>query len=90
MSVRRPQQFVAVFLVLSLAGVVALTVAGSLLPETVVITIVVAALVAGEAIAPTYVRPRWRRRLRFVLLAALVVFAAVVGRRAVELWPSSL
>lgn len=89
MSVRRPQQFVAGLVMLSLVGVLALTVADSLLPETVVLVGVVAALIAGEATAPTHVSPPWRRRLWLVLLAGLAAFVAVVGHRALELLPST-
>lgn len=90
MAVRRPQQFVAGTLVLSLTGVLALVATESLSPVTLVVAVVVAALVATEATAPGYVRPQWRRRLRIGLLFALLAFAVVVGERAIALWPTSL
>lgn len=90
MTVRRPQQFVSLYLVLSLLGIAGLAVAGSLSIVTVVVGVVIAGLVAAEATAPVHVRPQWRRRLRVVMWAAVVVFALVVGQRALTLWPSSV
>jgi hypothetical protein len=90
MAVRRPQQFLAGSLVLSLVGVCALVLTDSLSLATVVVCVVVATLVATEATAPGYVRPPWRRRLRLALLVALLAFGVVVGERAIALWPTSV
>ena len=47
-------------------------------------------LVVVELTAPLNLTPRWRRRLKWVVLAGLVVFGYIVGRRVFEILSSRL
>lgn len=70
-----------------LAALVVLAALDALSYELFFVVSLVGFLVALELTAPVAVAPRWRARLRWVVVAGLVAFAAVVVRRVLAVLP---
>lgn len=68
-----------------LAVIVALAVVRALSLDVFVIASLVGLLVLTELTAPVNVAPRWRARLKWVLLAGLLVFGYIMARRFLDL-----
>lgn len=79
MTLNQRQQVVYLQVVVAAAALLGLLLVDRFSPETFFFVTFVGFLVVVEATAPTGVRPRWRRRLRRVLLAATALFGAVVA-----------
>lgn len=87
MTTRKRQQFVAGTLAWTLAAALVLVLLESLTYERFFVVSLIGVLVAVELTAPFGVRPRWRRRLRWLIALGLVVFAAIVVRRILAILP---
>ena len=90
MATRRRQQFVHGQMAWMLGTVLALALLGSLSYELVFVVSLLGFLVVTELTAPFTVTPRWRRRLKYLIAAGLIVFGYVVVRRALEILPSGV
>lgn len=69
------------------AAVVLLAALDALTLELAFVSSLIGLLVVLELTAPVNVTPRWRARLKWVVGAGLVAFAAVVVRRIVAIIP---
>lgn len=65
-------------------AIAVLTTAGALTLEHVFVVSFVGLVVLTALTTPVHVRPRWRGRLRWPLLAGTVVFLLFVGLRTLE------
>ncbi|MFB6105935.1 MAG: hypothetical protein ABEJ70_03085 [Halobacteriaceae archaeon] len=65
----------------SLAAVVVLGAAGELTGDRWFVASLVGFMLVVEATSPAHVMPPWRTRLRWVVVAGLLVFAALVAVR---------
>lgn len=59
-------------------------------PELFFVVALIGLLVVTELTAPVAVRPPWRRRVRWLVVAGLVVFGAIVLRRVLSILEGSL
>lgn len=84
---RRRQQFVTGQLAWMLGAILLLAVLGSLSLELFFVVSLVGFLVVVELTAPYAVTPRWRSRLKWLILLGLVGFTYVVVRRILEILP---
>ncbi len=73
-----------------LASLVVLAALGSLSLDLYFVVSLIGFLVLVELTAPFNVTPEWRSRLKWLILAGLVVFAGIVVRRILEILPSGL
>ena len=73
-----------------LASLVALALLGSLSLELYFVVSLIGLLVLVELTAPVAVSPRWRARLKWVILAGLLAFGFVVVRRILEILPAGV
>lgn len=87
MATRRRLRFLHAQLGWMLAVVVVLAALDSLEPELFFVLSLVGFLVVVELTAPVAVTPEWRRRLPWFIAVGLLVFAAIVVRRIVEILP---
>jgi hypothetical protein len=87
MATRRRQQFVYGHLAWMLATIVTLALLESLSYELFFVVSLIGLLVVLELTAPFNVTPRWRRRLRWIVLLGLVGFAYVVVQRILDILP---
>lgn len=69
------------------ATVVGLALLGSLSYELFFVLSLIGLLVVTELTAPFNTTPTWRRRLKWLILAGLLVFGAIVVRRIIEILP---
>lgn len=90
MATRRRQRFVHGQAAWMLATIIVLSALGSLSLELFFVVSLIGLLVVIELTAPFDVTPRWRARLRWVILAGLVGFGYVVVRRILEILPSGV
>ncbi|WP_160133643.1 hypothetical protein [Halococcus salsus] len=90
MATQRRQRFVYGQTAWMLATVVCLSLLGALSLELFFVLSLIGFLVVVELTAPFAVTPRWRARLRWVILAGLVVFAYVVIRRVLAILPQGV
>lgn len=90
MSTRRRQQFVAGQVIWLLATVVVLSLLDALSLELFFVVSLIGFLVVIELTAPVAVTPAWRRRLRWLVLLGLVVFAYIVVRRILAILPEGV
>lgn len=84
------QRFVHAQLAWMLGTVVALSVLGALSLEIFFIVSLAGILVLIELTAPVNVSPRWRTRLRWLILLGMVVFGVFMARRILELLPPGM
>jgi len=87
MATRRRQRFVHGTVAWMLAAVLALALLGSVELELFFVVSLIGFLVVLELTAPFNVTPRWRSRLKWIVLAGLLVFGYVVVRRILEILP---
>jgi hypothetical protein len=87
MTTRRRTRFVHATLAWQLAAALVLVALGALTLELFFVVSLIGFLVVTELTAPLNVRPAWRKRLRWLIAAGLVVFAYVVIRRILAILP---
>jgi len=87
MVTRRRTQFVHFTVAWQLAAVLVLVGLNALSYELFFVISLIGFLVVIELTAPLNVQPAWRRRLRWLILLGLVVFAYVVVRRILAILP---
>lgn len=90
MAVSRRLRFVYGQVAVMLAVALALALLGALSLELFFVVSLIGFLVNVELTAPFHVTPRWRRRLRWVILVGLIVFGYVVVRRILAILPSGV
>lgn len=73
-----------------LGVVLILTLLNSLSLELVFVCSLIGFLVIVELTAPFSVTPRWRSRLRWIIVLGLAVFGYIVIRRILEILPSGV
>jgi len=86
---RRHQRFVYGQVAWMVATVLTLSVLSALSMELFVVGSVLGLLVVTELTAPVAVAPRWRSRLRWLVVLGLLVFGYFVVRRVLEFLPES-
>lgn len=87
MTTRRRTRFVHATLAWLLGSVFVLVLLDSLSYELSFVVALIGFLVVVELTAPLNVRPRWRQRLRWLILLGLLVFAGIVVRRILAILP---
>jgi hypothetical protein len=87
MSTRRRGRFVAGQTGWMAAAVLALALLDAFSYELFFVVSLIGFLVITELTAPFAVTPRWRSRLKWVILIGLVAFAYVVVRRILAILP---
>ncbi|RYJ08616.1 hypothetical protein ELS19_19190 [Halogeometricum borinquense] len=87
MPLSKRHQFVHAQVASMLAVAVVLTLLESLSLELFFVVSLIAFLVNVELTAPFRITPRWRRRLRWIILVGLIGFAYVVVQRILEILP---
>lgn len=87
MTTGRRERFVHAQMAWMLAAIVVLALLGALTLELFFVVSLIGFLVVVELTAPFEVTPRWRRRLRWLILAGLVGFALLVIRRVLAILP---
>lgn len=87
MATRQRTRFVHATLAWLLGSVLVLVVLDALSYELTFVVGLIGFLVVVELTAPLNVRPTWRRRLRWLILLGLVVFAGIVIRRILAILP---
>ncbi|WP_299263344.1 hypothetical protein [Halorientalis sp.] len=90
MVTRRRQRFVHAQVAWMFAAVLCLTLLNSLTLELFFVVSLIGFLVIVELTAPFAITPVWRRRLRWIIVAGLLVFAVIVVRRILEILPSGV
>jgi len=90
MATRRRQRFIHGQAAWMLATLVVLALLGSLSLELFFVVSLIGFLVMVELTAPLNVTPRWRSRLKWIILVGLAVFGYIVIRRILEILPSGL
>lgn len=90
MATRRPRRFVYGQVAWMLGTVLALAALGEPSLETFFIGSLVGFLVLAELTAPVNVAPKWRSRLKWVALAGLLGFGALMVRSVLEFLPEGL
>lgn len=73
-----------------LAALLALTLLGALSLELFFVVSLIGFLVVTQLTAPFNVTPRWRARLKWIILAGLLVFGYIVVKRILEILPRGL
>lgn len=86
----RRQRFVHGQVAWMLGTILVLTALGALSLSIFFVLSLIGLLVVIELTAPFAVTPRWRARLRWVILIGLCGFVYVVIRRIVEILPSGV
>lgn len=84
---RRAQQFVYGQITWMLATVLALTLLGALTMEIFFIGSFLGFLVLTELTSPFNVSPKWRSRLKWVVLLGIVLFGYFMVNRILEFLP---
>ena len=87
MATRRRQRFIHGQVAWMLGAVLALSLLGSLSYELFFVVSLIGFLVVTELTAPFNVTPRWRRRLKWLIVVGLLVFGYIVVRRILEILP---
>jgi len=90
MATPRRQRFIHGQTAWMLATVVALALLGSLSLDLFFVVSLIGFLVMVELTAPFNVTPRWRSRLKWIILLGLVGFGYIVIQRILEILPSGL
>jgi hypothetical protein len=87
MPTRRRQQFVVGQVAWMVGTVLVLALLGALSLELFFVVSLIGFLVVVELTAPFSVTPRWRRRLKWLILLGLLGFAVIVVRRILAILP---
>ncbi|AQL42267.1 hypothetical protein BV210_05860 [Halorientalis sp. IM1011] len=87
MTTPRRVQFVQGQVAWMVTGLCLLVILGALTLELFFVVSLIGFLVVVELTAPFNVTPRWRSRLKWIVAVGLLVFAAVVVRRILEILP---
>lgn len=87
MTTRRRERFVHGTAAWMLGAVVVLTLLEALTLELFFVVSLVGFLIVTELTAPFNLTPRWRARLKWLVLAGLAGFTYVVVRRVLEILP---
>jgi len=87
MPVTKRRRFVHIHVAWMLAAALVLTLLESLTYELFFIVSLIGLLIAVELTAPFRVTPRWRRRLRWVVLLGLAGFGYILLQRLLALLP---
>jgi hypothetical protein len=87
MPTRRRQRFVHAQAAWMLAVLLVLAVLGSLSYDLFFVLSLIGLLVVIELTAPFNVTPRWRSRLKWLVVLGLLGFAYIVIRRILEILP---
>jgi hypothetical protein len=87
MATHRRMRFIYGQIAWMVAVVLALTLLGSLSYELFFVLSLIGFLIVTELTAPFNITPRWRSRLKWLILAGLLVFAYIVVRRILEILP---
>jgi len=90
MATHRRQRFVRWQVAWMVGTVLALALAESLTLEVFFVGSLVGFLLLTVFVVPLNVTPAWRTRLRWLLLAGLLVFGVLVVRRVLGILPSGL
>lgn len=90
MATRRRQRFIYGQTAWMLATLVCLSLLGTLSLELFFVVSLIGFLVVVELTAPFAVTPRWRARLRWVILLGLLGFGYVVVRRVLTILPDGV
>jgi hypothetical protein len=90
MPTRRRQRFVHAQAAWMLAVLLVLAVLGALSYDLFFILSLIGLLVVIELTAPFNVTPRWRSRLKWLVVLGLLGFAYIVIRRILEILPPGL
>ena len=90
MTIPRRLRFVHALTAWLLGAVLLLTVFDSLTAEWLYSFSLVGLFVAIELTAPFSVRPRWRKRLRGVIIVGLAGLGFIIVRRTLEALPEAL
>lgn len=87
MATRRRQQFIVGQVGWMLATVLVLSVLSALSLELFFVVSLIGFLVIVELTAPFSVTPRWRERLKWIILLGLIGFGVIVVKRILEILP---
>lgn len=87
MATRRRQRFVHGTVAWMLGAVVVLVLLESLTLELFFVVSLIGFLVVTELTAPFNLTPRWRSRLKWLILIGLAVFGYIVVRRILAILP---
>lgn len=87
MLTNRRRRFIHAQVAWMLATIVLLTALGSFSLELTFLLSLLGLLVVVGLTSPVNVTPAWRSRLRWIIAIGLVVFAAIVIRRIIEILP---
>ncbi|TKX47259.1 hypothetical protein EXE41_06455 [Halorubrum sp. SD690R] len=87
MSVARQYNFVSAVLAWSLASLFILVATGWLTYELFFVISLIGVLIVVEFTSPVSVRPRWRKRVRWIILIGIAGFLVVLARRTVAVLP---
>jgi hypothetical protein len=90
MPTTRRERFVHAHLAWMLATFLLLTALGAFSLELLFVVSLIGFLVVVELTAPFGVSPRWRRRLKWLILLGLIGFAYVVVQRILAILPSGV
>jgi hypothetical protein len=90
MAVARRYRFVSGVLAWTLASLFVLVATGWLTYELFFVVSLIGVLVVVEFTSPIHVRPRWRTRVRWVVLVGVAGFLVVLARRTVAVLPSGV
>jgi hypothetical protein len=90
MATRRRQRFVHGQVAWMLGAVVLLSALDALALDLFFVVSLIGLLILIELTAPFSVTPRWRARLRWVILAGLIGFGYVLVRRILDVLPSGV
>jgi hypothetical protein len=86
-TTQRRQRFIYAQTAWMLATIVGLTLLGALSLELFFVVSLIGLLVVVELTAPISITPRWRKRLRWIILLGLIGFTYIVIRRILAILP---
>jgi len=87
MTTERQVQFVSGVFAWKLAILLLLVVTGWFSYELFFVTALVGFLIVAELTSPVYIRPEWRRRLRWIILLGIGVFLIILSSRTMAALP---
>lgn len=90
MTTGRRYRFIHAHTAWMLAALLGLVVLDALTYEVFFVVSLIGFLVVVELTAPFNVTPRWRTRLRWLILVGLLIFGYIVLRRILEILPEGV
>lgn len=87
MATQRRMQFIRGQIAWMVATILVLALLGSVSYELFFVLSLLGLLVVTGLTAPFNITPAWRSRLKWLILAGLVIFGAIVIRRILEILP---